>query len=191
MTFNLVKGENINLSKEIPNLKSVIVEICWNLDDEHQKGKFDLDVGAFLLKNDGKVRNDLDFIFYNCLKENENDCVIHQWKDIKKIVDREVFKVDFAKIPEEIFKIPFTLTIYKGEKRDQNFKHLTKALIRIINAENGKEIANYVIQEKVDAIVSMIFAELYCHNGDWKFKAIGQGFTKGMSTLEEHFGVGC
>lgn len=188
MTTELTKGGNINLSKEFGQLEKVIVQISWDINTKDKK--FDLDVGAFLLKDDGKVRTDLDFIFYNCLKEQAGSCVVHQWNDIKEVVTKETFIVSFPKIPAEIIKIPFSLTIYNGAKRKQTFKSLKNATIKILDNYSGKELAVYHFQDNQENISSLIFAELYRHNGDWKFKAIGQGFTEGMAGLEKLYGVG-
>lgn len=188
MTIELTKGTNANLSKEINLLDKVSVQISWEINNKDKK--FDLDVGAFLLKEDDKVRNDLDFIFYNCLKNQSDSCIIHQWSDIKEVVVKESFLVSFLKIPKEIKKIPFSFTIYNGAKRNQNFSHLKNACIKLIDFASGVEIAKYQFVDSGENIRSLIFGEIYLHNGDWKFKAIGQGFTEGMTALEEHYGVG-
>jgi tellurium resistance protein TerD len=187
MTINLIKGANANLTKEFGQLDKIIVQISWDINTKDKK--FDLDVGAFLLTEDGKVRNDLDFIFYNCLKEQKDACVIHQWNDIKEVVVKESFIVSFPKIPQEIVKIPFSLTIYNGAKRKQTFSSLKNACITILDKDSGRELVQYNLEDSNENISSLIFAELYRHNGDWKFKAIGQGFVKGMKDLAKLYGV--
>lgn len=187
MTTELTKGGNANLSKECQILDKVLVQISWDINNNDKK--FDLDVGAFLLKQDGKVRNDLDFIFYNSLKEQNQSCVIHQWNDVKEVVLKESFLVSFHKVPLEITKIPFSLTIYNGAKRKQNFSFLKNARITIIDCDSGNEIITYKFVDSKENITALIFGELYRHNGDWKFKAIGQGFTEGMTGLEKLYGV--
>ena len=187
MTIELIKGENTNLTKEFGQLDKITVEISWDINTKDKK--FDLDVGAFLLKADGKVRTDLDFIFYNCLKNQSEACVIHQWNNIKQAVVKETFIVSFPKIPLEIVKIPFSLTIYNGAKRKQNFKSLKNATIKLIDNYSGQELIKYNFKDSEENIASLIFGELYRHNGDWKFKAVGQGFTDGMLGLETLYGI--
>jgi len=185
MTIELIKGGNININKEFGQIERLKVQISWDINTKDKK--FDLDVGAFLLTEDGKVRNDLDFIFYNSLKKDA--CVLHEWNDIKEVVVKETFIVNFPKIPKEIVKIPFSLTIYNGAKRKQNFSALKNATITLIDTYSGKELVKYKFTDSEEKIASLIFAELYRHNGDWKFKSIGQGFKEGMLGLEKLYGV--
>jgi tellurium resistance protein TerD len=188
MTIELIKGGNVNLTKECPILDKVLVKITWEINNTDKK--FDLDAGAFLLDENGKVRTDSDFIFYNCLKEQSQACVIHQWNDIKEVVVQESFVVSFYKIPLEIKKIPFSLTIYNGAKRKQNFSFLKNASITLIDSTSQEEIVKYNFIDSNENITALIFGEIYRHNGDWKFKAIGQGFMEGMPGLEKLYGVG-
>ena len=189
MAISLQKGGNVNLSKEAPNLKKIIVGLGW--DPRSTDGAtFDLDGSAFLLKSDGKVRGDSDFIFYNNLKSTDGS-VVHTGDNQtgEGEGDDERIEIDLSRVPADIDRISVTVTIHDADARRQNFGMVSKAFIRCLNAEGEKEIARYDLSEDSSTETAMIFGEIYRYNGEWKFKAIGQGFNGGLGPLARSFGV--
>ena len=189
MAISLQKGGNVNLSKEAPNLKKIIVGLGW--DPRSTDGAtFDLDGSAFLLKNDGKVRGDSDFIFYNNLKSTDGS-VVHTGDNQtgEGEGDDERLEIDLTRVPADIERISITVTIHDADARRQNFGMVSKAFIRCLNAEGEREIARYDLSEDSSTETAMIFGEIYRYNGEWKFKAIGQGFNGGLGPLARSFGV--
>ena len=189
MAISLQKGGNVNLSKEAPNLKKIIVGLGW--DPRSTDGAtFDLDGSAFLLKSDGKVRGDSDFIFYNNLKSTDGS-VVHTGDNTtgEGEGDDERIEIDLTRVPADIERISITVTIHDADARRQNFGMVSKAFIRCLNAEGEKEIARYDLSEDSSTETAMIFGEIYRYNGEWKFKAIGQGFNGGLGPLARSFGV--
>ena len=189
MAISLQKGGNVNLSKEAPNLKKIIVGLGW--DPRSTDGAtFDLDGSAFLLKSDGKVRGDSDFIFYNNLKSTDGS-VVHTGDNQtgEGEGDDERIEIDLTRVPADIDRISITVTIHDAEARRQNFGMVSKAFIRCLNAEGEREIARYDLSEDSSTETAMIFGEIYRYNGEWKFKAIGQGFNGGLGPLARSFGV--
>jgi tellurium resistance protein TerD len=189
MAVTLVKGGNISLTGEAPGLKSVFVGLGW--DARETEGEdFDLDASAFLLKSDGKVRFDEDFIFYNNLVSLDGS-VEHTGDNLVGggDGDDEVVKVNLETVPEEIQKISFTVSIYEANARRQNFGMVSNAFIRIVNQLDNKEIVKFDLSEDMSTETAMIFGEIYRHKGEWKFKAVGQGFSGGLRALASHFNV--
>ncbi len=189
MAISLQKGGNVNLSKEAPNLKKIIIGLGW--DPRSTDGAtFDLDGSAFLLKNDGKVRGDSDFIFYNNLKSTDGS-VVHTGDNQtgEGEGDDERLEIDLTRVPADIERISITVTIHDADARRQNFGMVSKAFIRCLNAEGEREIARYDLSEDSSTETAMIFGEIYRYNGEWKFKAIGQGFNGGLGPLARSFGV--
>lgn len=189
MAVSLIKGGNVNLSKEAPGLNKIAVGLGW--DARATDGAaFDLDASAFLLKMDGKVRSDNDFCFYNN-KNVGNGSIQHLGDNTTGVGegDDEVVKVELAKVPSDLDKIVFAVTIYDAEARKQNFGQVGRAYIRIINEEGGTEIARYDLSEDASIETAMIFGEIYRVGTDWKFKAVGQGFAGGLGPLAKSFGV--
>lgn len=189
MAISLQKGGNVNLSKEAPGLTKVVIGLGW--DPRATDGAaFDLDGSAFMIKADGKVRGDSDFIFYNNLKSTDGS-VVHQGDNTsgQGEGDDEKVNVDLSKVPAEVDKISFCVTIHDAEARKQNFGMVSKAYIRCLNADGDKELARYDLSEDSSVETAMIFGELYRAGAEWKFKAIGQGFKGGLGPLARSFGV--
>ena len=189
MAISLQKGGNVNLSKEAPNLKKIVIGLGW--DPRVTDGAtFDLDGSAFLLKADGKVRGDSDFIFYNNLKSTDGS-VTHTGDNTSGAGegDDERLVIDLEKVPAEIERITVGVTIHDAESRNQNFGMVGKAFIRCMDANGEKEIARYDLSEDGSTETAMVFGEVYRHNGEWKFKAIGQGFKGGLGPLARSYGV--
>jgi len=189
MAISLSKGGNVNLSKEAPGLNKIIVGLGW--DARATDGAaFDLDASAFLVKMDGKVRSDSDFIFYN---QPKSACgSVEHTGDNKTGAgegDDEAVKVTLSSVPAELDKIVFAVTIHDAEARRQNFGQVSHAYIRIINEEGGVEIARYDLSEDASTETAMVFGEIYRVGTDWKFKAVGQGFAGGLAPLATSFGV--
>lgn len=189
MAISLQKGGNVNLSKEAPGLKKMIIGLGW--DPRATDGAaFDLDGSAFLLKTDGKVRGDTDFIFYNNLKSTDGS-VTHSGDNTSGSGegDDEKVVVDLTLVPADIEKISVCVTIHQAEERKQNFGQVSKAYMRCLNADGEAEIARFDLSEDGSVETAMIFGEIYRAGAEWKFKAIGQGFKGGLGPLAKSFGV--
>jgi len=189
MALSLSKGGNLSLSKESPGMTKVLVGLGW--DARSTDGQdFDLDASAFLLKADGKVRADSDFIFYNQLKSVDGS-VEHTGDNRtgEGDGDDEAIKVDLSKVPADIDRIAFTVTIHEADARRQNFGQVRNAFIRIVNQDNNSEVARYDLAEDASTETAMIFAELYRNGAEWKFRAVGQGFAGGLKPLAESYGL--
>ena len=189
MAVSLSKGGNVSLSKEAPGLTAIDVGLGW--DARVTDGPaFDLDASAFLLNADSKVRSDGDFIFYNN-KTSADGSVVHQGDNQSGSGDGddEVVTIDLSKVPADVQKIAFSVTIHDADARKQNFGQVRNAYIRVLNKAGGAEITRYDLSEDYSTETAMIFGELYRHNNEWKFKAIGQGFAGGLAPLASNFGV--
>lgn len=189
MAISLQKGGNVNLSKEAPGLKKVVIGLGW--DPRATDGAaFDLDGSAYLLKGDGKVRGDTDFIFYNNLRSSDGS-VVHAGDNTTGggDGDDEKITVDLTAVPAEIDRISFAVTIHEAEQRRQNFGMVGQAYIRCLNADGNAELARYDLSEDGSIETAMIFGELYRYGSEWKFRAIGQGFKGGLGPLARSFGV--
>ena len=189
MALSLSKGGNLSLSKEAPGMTKVLVGLGW--DARSTDGQdFDLDASAFLLKADGKVRADSDFIFYNQLKSTDGS-VEHTGDNRtgEGDGDDEAIKIDLSKVPAEIDKIAITVTIHEADARKQNFGQVRNAFIRLVNQDNNNEVVRYDLAEDASTETAMIFAELYRNGAEWKFRAVGQGFNGGLKPLAENFGL--
>lgn len=189
MAINLSKGGNVNLSKEAPTMTKLTVGLGW--DARVTDGKtFDLDASAFLLGANGKVAQDKDFIFYG---EKNSLCgsVIHNGDNRtgEGDGDDESISVDLTKVPASVERIVVAVTIHEGIQNNQNFGQIQNAYIRIVNSDTNSEVARFDLTEDGSTETAMIFGELYRNSGDWKFRAVGQGFAGGLGPLASSYGV--
>ena len=189
MAISLTKGGNVNLSKEAPDLTQMTIGLGW--EPRATDGQdFDLDAIAFLLNDAGKVRNDQDFIFFNNLKSSDGS-VEHTGDNRtgEGDGDDEAIKVNLANVPSDVTKIAVCAIIYEGQARNQNFGQVADAFIRVVNDNGNTEIARYDLSEDSSTETAMIFGEIYRHNDEWKFRAVGQGFSGGLGPLAASYGV--
>ena len=189
MAVSLSKGGNVSLTKEAPGLTEVVVGLGW--DPRVTDGtEFDLDASVFILGENGKVLNDGSFLFYNN-KTSPDGNVVHQGDNRSGAGDGddEQDNVNLAGFAPETKKLVFAVTIHDADARKQSFGQVSNAYIRVLNKADGKEIARYDLSEDASTETAMNFGELYNHNGEWKFKAIGQGYAGGLAALASSYGV--
>ncbi|WP_336929588.1 TerD family protein [Acinetobacter tandoii] len=189
MAISLTKGGNVSLTKEAPGITKTTVGLGWN-PRVTDGTAFDLDAIAFLVNENGKVRADNDFIFFNNLKSSDGS-VVHNGDNRtgEGDGDDETLSVDLSNVPADVAKVIFAVTIYDGQTRNQNFGQVANAYIRVSNDAGGSEIARYDLSEDSSTETAMIFGELYKHGSEWKFRAIGQGFAGGLGPLAASYGV--
>lgn len=189
MAISLSKGGNLSLTKTDPNLVRIMIGLGW--DERATDGaSFDLDASAFLLGASGKVRGDHDFIFYNQLRSVDGS-VEHTGdnRSGQGDGDDESLLVDLSKVAADIEKIAITVTIHDATARSQNFGQIANAFIRVVNQDNGIEIVRFDLAEDYSTETAMVFGELYRHSGEWKFRAVGQGYSGGLGAMCQQYGI--
>ncbi|MEQ0265762.1 TerD family protein [Klebsiella sp. CN_Kp073] len=189
MSVSLSKGGNVSLSKSDPSMKNVLVGLGWDVRTTDGQD-FDLDASAFLLSETGKVRSDSDFIFYNNLKSADGS-VTHTGDNRTGEGDGDdeslIIKLDM--IPANVAKIVFVVTIHDAQMRRQSFGQVSGAFIRLVNNDSQLEVARYDLTEDASSETAMLFGELYRYNGEWKFRAVGQGYAGGLSSVCAQYGI--
>lgn len=206
MSVSLSKGQKVNLFKEHPGLSEVMVGLGWKAIDrrisnsKQNQGLFsrlsstlfgeaggilseqtiDCDSSVFLLKN-GKLQSEEDLIWYRHL-EHPTKAVIHRGDNLVGSSgknDDEQIVVDLSKLPQAYDRLVIVVNIYCAREKRQHFGKVRNAYVRLVNKHNGQELYRYDLTENYDGYTAMIFSELYRHNGEWKFSAIGQGTNDG------------
>lgn len=189
MSVSLTKGGNVSLTKAAPGLTAVIVGLGW--DARTTTGTdFDLDASAIMLDMSGKVLSDSHFVFFNNLKSPDGS-VEHMGDNLTGggDGDDEQIKVNLEAVPAECGKINFPVSIYEAESRQQSFGQVRNAFIRIVNQADGSEIARYDLTEDAATETAMVFGEIYRSFGEWKFRAVGQGYASGLRGIAQDYGV--
>ena len=190
MAISLKKGQKVDLTKTNPGLKEILIGLGWDTNKYDGGADFDLDSSVFLLGASGKVASDDDFVFYGNLK-HKSGAVEHMGDNLTGAGegDDEQIKIDLSKVPAEVEKIDFTVTIYEAEERKQNFGQVENAFIRVMDATNNKELIRYDLGEDFSIETAVVIGELYRNKGEWKFNAIGSGFSGGLASLGRNYGV--
>ncbi|PJE94383.1 chemical-damaging agent resistance protein C [Streptomyces carminius] len=189
MGVTLAKGGNVSLSKAAPNLTQVRIGLGWKARST-TGAAFDLDASALLCAG-GRVLGDEYFVFYNNLTSPEG-AVEHTGDELVGGTggdDDETIMVDLPRVPERVDKVVFAVSIYDADARRQAFGQVTDAYIRVVNQADGNELARYDLSEDASSETAMIFGELYRYGGEWKFRAVGQGYASGLRGIALDFGV--
>jgi tellurium resistance protein TerD len=189
MGVTLAKGGNVSLDKQAPNLTAVAVGLGW--DARSTTGhEFDLDASALATGENKKVLSDQHFVFYNNLRSPDGS-IQHVGDNLtgEGDGDDEVINVDLKAVPPNVTNIFFPVSIHEAELRGQNFGQVTNAFIRVVDRSTGNELVRYDLSEDASSETAMTFGELYRHNGEWKFRAIGQGYASGLSGIARDYGV--
>ena len=190
MPINLSKGQKVDLTKGNPGLKSIMVGLGWDVNAFDSGVDFDLDAAAFMLGANGKCPTEKEFVFYGNLVHS-SEAVKHMGDNLtgEGEGDDEQIEVDLTKVPANVEKIAFTVTIYDADSRHQNFGQVSNAYIRLLDESNGQELIRYDLGEDFSIETAVVVGELYRHNGEWKFNAIGSGFQGGLAALCGHYGI--
>ncbi len=190
MAVNLTKGQKVDLTKTNPGLQRVLVGLGWDTNHYDGGGDFDLDSSAFMTDGTGRVKQDADFIFFNNLTHTSQS-VQHLGDNLtgEGEGDDEQIKISLSLVPDYVEKIYFTVTIHEAEARTQNFGQVSNAFIRIVDADTEVELIRYDLSEDYSIETSVVVGELYRHNNEWKFAAVGSGFEGGLTALCSNFGV--
>ena len=192
--INLEKGQKVSLDKGMRFAKA---GLGWDVNGYDNGADFDLDTSVFLLGANQKMTSDDDFVFYNHTTHSSG-AVVHSGDNRTgdAVGDDETITIDFAKIPENIERIVFVVTIHKAAERKQNFGMVNNAFIRLLSletagAETGKEELRFDLSEDYSTETAILVAEIYRHNGEWKFAAKGDGFAGGLEAFVRKYGGNC
>jgi tellurium resistance protein TerD len=190
MSITLAKGQKIDLTKTNPGLIKGVIGLGWDTNKYSSGYSYDLDASAFLVDGNDRCQNDHDFIFYNNL-EHPSGAVVHTGDNLtgEGDGDDEQIIVDFSKIPANVQKIGIAVTIHDAEARNQNFGQVSNAFVRLADEATGEELLRYDLGEDFSIETAVVFCELYKHGQDWKFSAIGSGFSGGLASLCRNYGL--
>ncbi|MFC7686208.1 TerD family protein [Ureibacillus sp. GCM10028918] len=190
MVVSLAKGQKVDLTKTNPGLSKLTVGLGWDTNKYDGGNDFDLDSSVFLLEATNKVSGPQDFIFYNNTTGG-NGSVVHSGDNLTGDGDGddEQVQISIKDVPANVQKIAFTVTIHDAESRTQNFGMVSNAFIRVVNEETKEELIRYDLGEDFSIETAVVVGELYRHNGEWKFSAIGSGYQGGLAALCNDFGL--
>ena len=190
MPINLSKGQKVSLTKDNPGLNNLLVGLGWDVNAFDSGTSFDLDASVFIADASGKCPSEKEFIFYGN-KEHTSGAVKHMGDNTtgEGDGDDEQIHIELNKVPANLEKIAFTVTIYEAEQRHQNFGQVSNSYIRIVDEATNTELVRFDLGEDFSIETAVVVGELYKNNGEWKFNAIGSGFQGGLAALCGHYGI--
>ena len=203
MPVSLSKGGKVSLAKAaadagVAGLSKIVVGLGWDVNRYDGGVDFDLDAAAFMLGSNGKIKEEADFVFYASANKTADgkscdtaESVIHTGdnKTGDGDGDDEQIIVDLTKVPADYDKIAFTVTIHEADVRNQNFGMVENSYVRVLDEATGTELIRYDLGEDYSIETAVVICELYRHNGEWKFNAIGSGFQGGLAALCGNYGI--
>lgn len=194
MAVNLSKGQKISLAKVAADagiqggLSNIMVGLGWDINKYDGGEDFDLDASVFMANDAGKVEKETNFIFYN----NKKAPGIEHMGDNRTGAgdgDDEVINVTLSEVEAGVSKLAFAVTIFDAGNRNQNFGQVSNSYIRIVDQATGTELVRYDLGEDYSCETALVVGELYRHNGEWKFNAIGAGYNNGLAGLCHDYGL--
>lgn len=189
MVTALTRGANTALTRDHPHLRRVLVGLGWGRP-RNASQPFDLDASALLCGPDGKVPADSYFVFYNQLDPPAGPAAAAPTAGAPGGDDDEQVEVELAAVPAYVDKIVFAASIYQARERRQTFGDLTGAYIRVADLDTGTELVRYDLAHDCAGETALVFGELYRHaSGDWKFRAVGQGWSQGLEGIAHDYGI--
>ncbi|AKG37132.1 TerD family protein [Paenibacillus durus] len=180
--IHLAKGQNIDLTKGNSGLKNVIVGLGWDpaenkeLFGSRQKAYIDCDASALLLNVDGKLTKKTNLVCFHNMQSACNS-VVHSGDNLTgdDDGDDEQIRVNLDAVPFDVHRILVVVNIYDAMDREQDFGMIKSAYIRVKNASGGAELVKYNLSDNYSGFTALISGELYRHESEWKFAAIGEG----------------
>jgi tellurium resistance protein TerD len=189
VAVSLTKGGNVSLTKAAPGMTAVVIGLGWDARTT-DGASFDLDASAIAAGTNGKVVSDQHFVFFNNLTtpdgtiEHTGDNLTGEGEG-----DDEQIKANLVSVPAEIDKIVVVVSIYNAEAAGQSFGQVRNAFMRVVNAADNVEIARYDLSEDASTETAMVFGEIYRNGAEWKFRAVGQGYSSGLAGIARDYGV--
>ena len=202
---NLQKGQKIDLTKSNPGLKNILVGLGWDPVQNSKGGgggilgglfgggkkqaDIDCDASVYLLNANSKLANLKNLVYFGNLT-SPCGSIRHTGDNLTGDGDGddEQIIVDLSRVPADVNRLVFVVNIYQCEQRKQHFGMIRNAFIRIANNSNGQELCRFNLSEGYEGKTSLIAGEVYRHNGEWKFAALGEATTDpGLKSLTRRF----
>lgn len=202
MAISLKKGQKIDLTKGNPGLNKLMVGLGWDPVENGGGGGFlkglfggggganiDCDASVFMLNQDKKLTKKENLVYFGNLK-SKCGSVKHMGDNLtgQGDGDDEQIYVELNKIPADVNYLVFVVNIYDCAKRKQDFGMIKNAFIRVVNGDNNQEAVKFNLTDSYAGKTSLIVGEVYRHNTEWKFAAVGEGTTDAsLGNLSKRF----
>jgi tellurium resistance protein TerD len=180
------RGANVALTQEIPGLRSVVLGMSWNAGAERVL-EDNLVFAAILCGSDGRARSDQDFVFFNQLASPDQSV---QQLEQALGSDNEQIVVELAAVPADVERVAVVLYVNEGPAQRRTLGQLRSCVIRVLDAADNRELVrSEELASAFDGETAVALGEIYRHGRDWKFKVLGQGYSRGVAGVAADYGI--
>ena len=187
MAVRILKGQEIDITKNNPGLKKINIALGWEINKK-EKNQYDFDSSVFLCNKDGIALSSRHFVFYNN-KQDPFGAVVHLGDNKTGEEGEEEIVIYLEKIPSEVWKLVFSVSIHEGERKKQNFGQVQSSYLKIMDGEKNEELVRFDLKNEFSLETGIIIGEMYKVNDEWKFKTDGTGFPEGLRGIVIHHGL--
>jgi tellurium resistance protein TerD len=180
------RGANVALTREIPGLTGLALGVSWNAGSERALDD-NLVFAAILCGPDGRARSDRDFVFFNQIASPEMSV-----QQLEKALggDNEQLEIDLPSVPPEIDRIVVVLYVNEGPAQRRTLGQLRACVVRVLNRDDNKELVrSEELAKAFHTETAVALGEIYRNGNDWKFKVLGQGYSKGIAGIAADYGI--
>ncbi len=181
MAVRVLKGQEIDITKNNPGLRKIKIALGWDIKKE-DNNKFDFDSSVFLCNLEGLALSSKHFVFYNN-KQDPSGSILHLGDNKTGEEGEEEIIVYLDKLPSEVHKIVFAVSIHEGEKKKQNFGQVESSYLKIIDDEKNDELIRFDLKNEFSMETGIIIGSIFKKNDEWKFKTEGLGFPEGLRDI--------
>ena len=164
----------------IPECGRILVAVGW---EPKSVAGMEIDASAFMVKADGKIPDDGHFVFYGSQSSPDGSVRFLPSPPTGSGSDVQAFEVEPGKVPAAVESIDVCVTIHEGQSRGQSFGGLTGVFARLVDPSSGQEVARFDLPVAGMKETAITLAKVYRRNGEWKIRAVGQGFAGGLAPL--------
>ena len=180
------RGSNVALTREIPSLTGLVLGVRWDTGPEKALADH-LVVATILCDEHSKALSDEHFVFFNQL--SEPSMTVSQLEQAMG-PDAEQIEVQLDAVPAEVSRIVVVLYLNEGMGLRRSLGQLRECVLRVLNLDGNAELVRSEnLADTLDGETAMTLGEVYRHQGDWKFKVIGEGYSTGVAGLAKDYGI--
>lgn len=180
------RGANVALTREIPDLSTIVLGVWWGTRAERVL-EDNLVVATLLCDDASKALSAEHFVFFNQLTSPEMSV-----SQLEQALagDNEQVEVDLLDVPPEVARILVVAYLNEGTAERRTLGQLPEIGIRVLDARGAAELVRSEnLAPALSAETALVLGEVYRHQGDWKFRVIGEGYASGITGIAADYGL--
>jgi tellurium resistance protein TerD len=180
------RGANVSLTREVPGIKGLVVGVRWNAGAETALAD-NLTMATILCGPDGRAISDDHFVFFNQLSSPELSV-----QQLEQALggDQEQVEIELNSVPAQVERIVVVVYVNEGPAQKRTLAQLRSCVVRVLNLDGNAELVrSEELATALQSETALALGEVYRYNGEWKFKVLGQGYSKGITGIASDYGL--